>query len=158
NDAEPISGTGYTPNGKVDISIQNSVLRTPVVLSTLTADASGAITGTVILPLSLDAGSANPNTLIAADATTPSLSATASLIGVAVQPAQPSVSPTKLTPGGVINSINGTGFGAGGPADRNQPDVLTLYLGDVPLITTTTGPAGNFSVFGVPVPSIAPSG
>ncbi|GAC1430837.1 MAG: hypothetical protein NVSMB65_04350 [Chloroflexota bacterium] len=158
NTTEPVSGSGFTPNAQVDIIITNTVLPAGQLLSTLPTDANGNFAGSVTLPLALDAGPAYPNTLIARDHANSSLQSAQQLIGVAVGPVLDTVSPGTTTPGGVLGVIEGTGFGVGGPSDRNQPDVVTLYLGDAPIATARTGPSGNFALGNVRVPANAPTG
>jgi hypothetical protein len=158
NDAETAAGAGFTAGGKVALIAANSILGAGETIATLPVDGAGRFRESFTLPLDLDSGADHPNIITAVDESDPRVRATATLVGVAVQPVLTTISPDTLTPGGTIGALYGAGFGAGGPPALHRPDVLTVLLGDTPLVTTTTGPAGNFALFGAHIPAGTPAG
>ena len=157
NGTETATGSGFTPNSQVDITIVNSVTPAGASLGSIATDANGSFSGSFVLPLALDAGPAL-NTITATDHATSAVKATAQLSGAPVAPTIQTISPGTITAGSAFSVIEGVGFGGSGPLALHHPDVLSLYLGDVLLVTTTTGASSGFQVFNVPVPANAPSG
>ena len=95
-----LSGTGFTPNGPVGVTLQGRDL------GTLTADAAGNISS----PLNIgNLRGVDTRTLVASDATNPAITATASFLGSALTVG---VRPRNGTAGRKLR-INASGFTTG---------------------------------------------
>jgi hypothetical protein len=95
-----LSGTGFTPNGPVAVTLQGRDL------GTLTADASGNISS----PLNIgNLRGVSARTLVASDATNPAITATASFLGSALEVG---VKPRNGTAGRKLR-ISASGFTTG---------------------------------------------
>ncbi len=78
---EAISGSGFDPGGAVDVTVQSSGTFND--LGEVPVDASGAISASITLPYTLDAGLANT---VAVTQTGTSIGTSASVLGAAVMP------------------------------------------------------------------------
>ena len=160
-----VSGSGFAANELVNVTLAGQ----PGVLATLQANASGSVSGSVLLPVSLASGS---YTLVATgqvsgdSATAPVVIPGAAAVTPAAAPVL-SLSAASVASGGAI-TVSGSGFAAGelvsltltgpiglatAPVATNTPlaiygylGVQTISLGSVQATTTGALPATNETI------------